>query len=127
MADVVASKPCRVLVVDDEPMIVKSIRRAFPKADVVGAHSGAQAVEVLQGDDEFDLILCDMMMPDMTGMKVYATVQQHRAATAQRFVFMTGGTFLPELREFLSKVPNRCLKKPFSVDSLRQLLPAIDQ
>lgn len=107
-------------------MIAKSIRRAFPKADVVAAHTGAQALALLQADSQFQLVLCDLMMPDMTGMKVYAAVQQHSAGMAQRIVFMTGGTFLPEFKEFLGTIPNRCLKKPFAIDDLRNLLPQLD-
>jgi CheY-like chemotaxis protein len=112
--------------VDDEPMIAKSIRRALPNVEVVAAHTGAQALELLQGGPEYHLILCDLMMPDMTGMKVYMSIEQSSAPTAQRIVFMTGGAFLAELTEFLATIPNRCLKKPFAIDELRNLLPQRD-
>lgn len=107
-------------------MIAKSIRRAFPNADVVAAHTGAQAIALLQGGSEFQLILCDLMMPDMTGKSVYAAIQQRCDRTAQRIVFMTGGSFLAELNDFLRAIPNRCLKKPFAIDELKKLLPALD-
>jgi DNA-binding response OmpR family regulator len=110
--------------VDDEPMIAKSIRRAFPNAEVVAAHTGAQGIALLQAS-AFDLVLCDLMMPDMTGMNVYVAVQRRCAETAQRIVFMTGGSFLAEVTDFLATIPNRCLKKPFAMDEIRKLLPQI--
>jgi CheY-like chemotaxis protein len=121
----VTAKRCRVLVVDDEPMIAKAIRRAFPEADVVAAHSGVQALALLQTDEEFQLILCDLMMPDMSGMNVYDTLQQQRLAAAQRMVFMTGGSRMAALNDFLGTVPNRWLKKPFAIDEIRQFLPQL--
>jgi CheY-like chemotaxis protein len=107
-------------------MIAKSIRRAFPNVEVVAAHTGAQALTLLEAGSEFSLILCDLMMPDMTGMQVYASIERRSAETAQRIVFMTGGTFMAELSDFLATIPNRCLKKPFAIDEIRKLLPRLD-
>jgi len=115
----------RLLVVDDEPMIAKSIRRAFPDAEVVAAHSGAQALALLEGEPPFGIILCDMMMPDITGMGVHAALQQRSSQLAERIVFMTGAAFAGEVNAFLEGLPNRCLRKPFSMDEVRQLVGSL--
>jgi anaerobic ribonucleoside-triphosphate reductase len=58
-------------------------------------------------------------------MKVYTAIQHSSEGMARRIVFMTGGTFLPEFKEFLSRIPNRCLKKPFAIDEIKNLLPQL--
>jgi CheY-like chemotaxis protein len=70
---------------------------------------------------DFDLILCDLTMPEITGMDVYAHATRARADIGQRFVFMTGGTFSPRARDFLDQVPNERLDKPFDLQTVRNL------
>ena len=91
----------RVLVIDDEPMIVRSIRRALHGVEVVAAHSGNEALGILQLHTDFDLLLCDLMMPDMTGMDVHAEVLKRSPELEQRMVFMTGGALVKEVDDFL--------------------------
>lgn len=114
----------RVLVIDDEPMIAKSIRRALGGVEVVAAHSGQEALGLLATQQPFDLLLCDLMMPDMNGMDVYQAIEQRSPELVERIVFMTGGTYISALDKFLERVNNRRLKKPFSADDIRQLVEA---
>src|SRR5689334_10347065 len=63
----------RVLVVDDEPAVGRTIQRLLgDRHDVIVVTSGTQAVDMLTSGDDFDVILCDMSMPEVTGMDVYS-------------------------------------------------------
>ena len=61
-------------------------------------------------------------MPDVTGAEVYERLRTHAPAVLERIVFMTGGAFTDEAREFIANVPNPCLEKPFEMDEIRALL-----
>jgi CheY-like chemotaxis protein len=80
------------------------------------------ALELLTVDSAFDLILCDLMMPGMTGMEFYAELSRTVPELAPRTVFMTGGAFTAGASKFLESVPNRRLDKPFSADTLRSTI-----
>lgn len=114
----------RVLVVDDEPLVGKSLRRALRDHEVVVVTDGEEAVRRLIGDDQsrFDVVLCDLMMPDVTGMDVYERVKRARPDLAETFVFMTGGAFTPRGREFLDSVVNEHVEKPFDVQIVRSIV-----
>jgi CheY-like chemotaxis protein len=113
----------RVLVIDDEAAVGRTIQRLLGEQyDVVVLTAGSEAIELLVGKAaDFDLILCDLTMPDVTGMDVYLRSVAARAEIGQRFVFMTGGTFNPRARDFLDQVPNERLDKPFDLQTVRNL------
>jgi PAS domain S-box-containing protein len=119
-AKIEATQRLRVLVVDDEPLIGESVRRALREHDVTVAQSGAEAI-VACGRGDFDLILCDLMMPGVSGMDVFETVSGRHPSLARRFVFMTGGAFTPKARAFLESREIPPLNKPFSLGELREL------
>ncbi|QRN95212.1 response regulator [Archangium violaceum] len=125
---VAAPRRCRILVVDDEPMIGMAIRRTFQRDhEVVTLTSAREACERLTGGECFDLILCDVMMPEMSGVELHQELSRHSPELAERMVFMTGGAFTPKARTFLSQVKNRRIDKPFSSQDLRSLVdPAPD-
>ncbi|MFO0725000.1 MAG: response regulator [Myxococcota bacterium] len=113
----------RILVVDDEQMIGRTLRRSLAKDhEIVFLDSGSAAIELLESDCCFDLVLCDLMMPQTSGMDLYHWVMEHRAALTPRFVFMTGGSFTERSRAFLHQVKNPQVEKPFDTESLRQLV-----
>jgi CheY-like chemotaxis protein len=115
-----------VLVVDDEPMIGKVVRRMLTaEHDVVTVESARDALELLEGAVPFDVILCDLMMPEQSGMDLHRTVLRTHPALAARVVFMTGGAFTPLARQYLDAVPNPRLEKPFDAKSLRALVQAL--
>ena len=113
----------RVLVIDDEAAVGRTIQRLLGEQfEVVVLTAGREAIELLVGKEaDFDLILCDLTMPDVTGMDVYTRTTQARADIGQRFVFMTGGTFTPRARDFLDQVANERLDKPFDLQTVRNL------
>jgi len=111
-----------VVVVDDEPLVGRAIRRALRGHDVQVFTSGEEAVERLCSDEPFDVVFCDLMMPDLSGMEVFARVSEQCPEMASRFVFMTGGAFTPEAREFLKQSTLACLEKPFELRQIRDLV-----
>jgi CheY-like chemotaxis protein len=113
----------RVLVIDDEAAVGRTIQRLLGEQyQVVVLTAGSEAIELLvAGKADFDLILCDLTMPDITGMDVYTRSVEARAELRDRFVFMTGGTFSPRTRDFLDQVPNERLDKPFDLQTVRNL------
>jgi len=117
-----ASVRAKVLVVDDEPLVGRSIRRALREHQVQVLSSGEEAIERLCSDEPFDVVFCDLMMPEVSGMEVYDRVSARRPEIAERFVFMTGGAFTPEAREFLDENPLVCLEKPFELRQIRDLV-----
>lgn len=113
----------RVLVVDDEPQLTAVLRRILGRQhDVVVAHSGREALTLLEQDDAFDRVFCDLMMADLTGMDVHAELSRRRPELLSRFVFMTGGSFTERARAFLLAVPLPRIEKPFEPGLLHSLV-----
>jgi len=113
----------RILVIDDEPEIVDLIRRELrTQHELVGVTSCRAALALLAKDSAFDLILCDLMMPVMNGMQLYAEIERSHPALVKRMVFITGGAFTQAALQFLATVPNPNITKPFEADTLAKLV-----
>lgn len=122
----------RVLVIDDEVGIVKGLQRVLGGAyEVTGVTSAGEAIERLEGGAAYDLILCDLMMPDLTGMDFYRWLETKHPDLCARVVFTTGGAFTPEARAFLRSVPNPTLDKPLEpkvlVEAIRTLFSGAEE
>ncbi|HKU40129.1 MAG TPA: ATP-binding protein [Polyangiales bacterium] len=112
-----------ILVIDDEPAISTTIAGALQDAhDVATCDSALTASELLLSGRHYDLILCDMVMPNKDGAALFREVCAARPELASRFVFMTGGASLPQTEEFLEGVDNPRLMKPFWLPELRKML-----
>jgi len=115
----------RILVADDEPVLANALGRLLEaQHEVVVCKSGREAARILDQDTRFDVILCDLIMPDITGMDLYEQLAQEHPELAERMVFMTGGTFTARARDFLARVTNPALDKPFDLATLEALLRA---
>lgn len=105
----------KVLVVDDEPLLLKLIQRTLGEDhDVVITDSSVEAFNQLKSQHDFDIVLCDLMMPEMTGMELYERVTDLSPGMSDRFAFMTGGAFTPSAMEFVINMPVKHLDKPFT-------------
>jgi CheY-like chemotaxis protein len=112
-----------VLIVDDEPNVRASVRRMLRKEhDVVEASSGLEAQKIVAETTSFDVILCDLMMPELSGMEFHEWLVRAHPALAQRVVFITGGVFTPRARTYLAEVDNLRMEKPFEIGEFRQLV-----
>ena len=119
-----SSRRRRILAVDDEPLLLKAYRRMLADVhEVVTALGGRDALLVLQKDPGFDVILCDLQMPEMSGMELHAKVKARHPALAERFVFATGGAFSSEAKRFLEQGIT-CIGKPFRVEELTAAIEA---
>ena len=121
--EVAPARRGRVLVIDDEPMITRAVLRILAgEHDVVAVDSARAALDHLVAGERFDVILCDLMMPVMSGIELHARVCHLADEQAARMVFLTGGAYTPEAHAFLSQVNNACVDKPFDAGHLRELI-----
>jgi signal transduction histidine kinase len=116
----------RVLIVDDEPAIRRMLSRSLGRTHVVvAAGSGLEAREILKRDLEFDVILCDLMMPKMTGMELHEWLAAQHPEIGRRLVFITGGIFTPRASSYLASVDNLQVAKPFAAKAIRKLVAGL--
>lgn len=112
-----------ILVVDDEPMVARAFQRTLSaEHDVVTIERAGEALERIGAGERFDVILCDLMMPQMTGMDLHAELSRVAPEQAGRMVFLTGGAFTTRARTFLDETPNQRIEKPFDALHLRALI-----
>jgi PAS domain S-box-containing protein len=122
-AAVQASRRGRILIVDDDATVGRAARRILAlEHDVTVFDDAKHALETIRSGERFDVVLCDLMMPQMTGMDLHATLQESDPEQAARFIFVTGGAFTARAREFLDVVRNHRVEKPFDPQGLRVLV-----
>ncbi len=115
----------RVLVVDDEPLVGAAVRRALARQHrVTVAASGQAALDLIRDGARFDHILCDMMMPEMTGMEFHGQLAHVAPEQANVVTFMTGGAFTVGASHFMETHPRAWLEKPLDLEKLRRVIDA---
>jgi len=112
----------RILAIDDEPLVGAVLARALAAHEVVGLTSAVEALRRIRGGEKFDLIFCDLMMPQMTGMDFYAALEKEAPEVAKRVTFLTGGAFTQGARDFLERTAARTVEKPFDLKTMRALV-----
>jgi CheY-like chemotaxis protein/anti-sigma regulatory factor (Ser/Thr protein kinase) len=111
----------RVLVIDDDPGMRKLVQRALKPMKVEVLDDGRRAASLCL-DHEFDVVVCDVMMPNISGEEVYRAVVAAGKEYSDRFLFMTGGVFTDGESAFLDEMEGRVLLKPMKMDALRELI-----
>jgi CheY-like chemotaxis protein len=109
----------RILIIDDEPAILA----VYPEVlgvdyDVSVASSGTQALDMLAADSDYDVVLCDYMMPDMDGRAFHERLTRQAPQLLDRLLFCSGGLVSERAREFVASVENPLLEKPIPIDKL---------
>jgi CheY-like chemotaxis protein len=113
----------RLLVVDDDALVGEAIARAVAaEAHTEVLRDAREATARLAAGDRWDLILCDLMMPETSGMELYREVLVRAPDALRSIVFMTAGAFTPRARAFVDTVGKRCLEKPIDPDVLRDVV-----
>ena len=113
-----------ILIADDEPTLARALARAFRSHEVVIVHSGEDALAACN-EQQFDAVICDLMMPGVTGMDVHKHLEDAGSDLCARMVFMTGGDYTPEQTSFRRKLGERCLQKPLDIGRLRKLVESL--
>ena len=115
----------RVLVIDDEQGYARTLAKMLDAHDVDVAFSGRDALQQLAAR-RYDMALCDVMMPDVTGIQLYQQLREAHDPIADHFLFMTGGVSTPEAQQFLEKLgTERWVAKPIAMADLRRLVVEI--
>jgi CheY-like chemotaxis protein len=120
-----SARRAAILIVDDELSLGQVLQRRLRDHDVTAVTSAREALDLLAHDAHFDVVLSDLMMPEMSGMQLFDEILRRRPDIAPRVVFMTGGAFAGAASEFLERVPNECLEKPFTESALRAAIQRI--
>ncbi len=109
----------KILIIDDEVILTRVLASALGEDhDVVTSTSASDALDLIRGGARFDVVFCDLMMPQMTGMDFYDALVEVSPAHRDRIVFLTGGTFTEAAARFLRRVTNPRLEKPFPLSAL---------
>ncbi|HSD86250.1 MAG TPA: PAS domain S-box protein [Kofleriaceae bacterium] len=122
VAEQVSGDRLRVLVIDDEPHVLDAMKDLLESEHHVDTVGDGESALVAIAAAEYDVILCDLMMPRMNGRDVYERIRAHRAGLERRLVFVTGGAFVPALASFLESVDNLKLRKPFTLEHVLALV-----
>ncbi|MDB4979662.1 MAG: multi-sensor hybrid histidine kinase [Myxococcales bacterium] len=113
----------RILVVDDEELVLRVVERGLSQDhEVVAVTNAKEALALCAGGERFDMILCDLIMPDMTGMDLHRELSRLAPDLTERMVFLTGGAFTTKARQFLSDIAREHVEKPFDLAGLRALV-----
>ncbi len=115
-----AGRRGRVLVVDDEPLVGSAIERGLgDDHEVTVVASAGAALRLVRDGARFDAVICDLLMPDMTGMELHSELEQIQPGLASRILFMSGGA---ASAQGFHDGPTAHLEKPFDDERLRQAI-----
>jgi two-component system, cell cycle sensor histidine kinase and response regulator CckA len=89
------------------------------------ATDGQEALALLDSEPEFDVILCDLMMPRVSGAELFRRISLQNPHLSKRFVFVTGGAFADWSQRFLDTVERPIIEKPFQPAQLRKCIESV--
>jgi signal transduction histidine kinase/PAS domain-containing protein/CheY-like chemotaxis protein len=119
----VHAKRGRVILIDDEIALTAALQRALASAhDVRAFNDPREALDTILGGAACDVVLCDVMMPHLSGRAFFERLRAARPELARRVVFLTGGILDKDLDDFLARLPNERLSKPLSLSFLREVV-----
>jgi len=119
----VSSRRARILIVDDEVMSLRALERELrDDHEVVKESRAERALDRVKSGERFDVIISDLMMPEMTGMELHARLTALAPDQARAMLFMTGGAFTAGAVEFLERATIRHISKPVDSQELRRLV-----
>jgi signal transduction histidine kinase len=115
----------RILAVDDEPTVLRALQRLLERHHEVVTAGDGQAALALARSGQFDVLLCDLAMPDMSGVELAERIAAESPALASRTIFLTGGAFTPSARSAVDHGRHIVVDKPFSLQSLTAALESL--
>jgi DNA-binding NtrC family response regulator len=118
-------KRFKILIVDDEPLLAETLERVLSEThDITVSTSSRKALELI-ASGQFDVTLCDLTMPGLSGIDVYESIERSHPGLERRIVLMTGGAVSPRATRFVARLGPRVLEKPFSMDDLLALVDRV--
>lgn len=111
-----------ILIIDDEPAVARAIARGLRPHRTTVVDNGRAGLALLAEGRHFDLILCDLMMPELSGMDVHDAIARTYPHALVHLAFMSGGAFTERATEFLARVTLPFFDKPIDLKRLRALL-----
>ena len=123
-ASVADGRIFQILVIDDEPLVARAVARGLRPHNVTVAANGRIGLGLIAEGQAYDLILCDLMMPEVTGMDVYEELVRLHPTALAKLAFISGGTFTERAREFMIEVNIPLIDKPIDFAQIRALLPS---
>ena len=113
----------RLLLIDDDRLVLNTLSRVFEREhEAVATLSASEALKIVAEQGPFDVIFCDLMMPNTSGMSFYEKLAKTSPRVADKVVFMTGGAFSADAEKFLTQVQNAHVAKPFDLEQVRALV-----
>lgn len=112
----------KILVVDDQPTLARAIKRMLADHDVSTFGSAREALATIEAGTRYDVILSDLMMPELSGMDLHEAIAKIDPDQVTKMVFMTGGAFTGRAREFVDRSATPTIEKPFDKAALLSLL-----
>jgi PAS domain S-box-containing protein len=114
-----AAARCRLLVVDDQPDVLRATRRMLGGGhDVEAASGGQEALAILERDREFDVILCNVSMANISGADFHGELSHRWPGLEKRIIFMSGASFCEEMSQFVHGMENLLLTKPLDAGAV---------
>jgi DNA-binding response OmpR family regulator len=122
----IPKSPRHLLLVEDDEAYARILKEYLETSNfiVTLARDGVEGLKQVMGAD-FDVIVCDMLMPKMPGNMFYIAVERTKPALAKRFVFITGHESDPKIASFLKQVRGLSLFKPFQMHQLLETIEVV--
>ncbi len=118
-----AAERRRILVIDDEPRVGELLLKILSASYETLLEAGAStALDLVRAGAHYDVILCDLMMPDMAGMDLQEVLDRDFPELAKRTIFVTGGAFTARAQEFVGRFEGRLLQKPFRIAAVEAVV-----
>ena len=115
----------RVLLVDDDELVIRAMRRGLRDHDVIGLTDPVEARALIAAGERFDAIVSDLMMPVLTGAELYDEIARIAPEQAERVIFVTAGATTVDLQEFLRRCARPILEKPVDLDRLEEAIKSV--
>jgi CheY-like chemotaxis protein len=112
----------RVLFVEDHSDLRATYERVFRHHEIVLVETGEEAIEAIKRQRDFDLVVCDLVLPGIDGIEVFKQARALHPELATRFVFATGIDSRQQFQEVLETIDVPILEKPFGMGLLRDML-----
>jgi len=115
-----------ILLVDDEDAIRRVIGTLLQRMgyQVTRAANGTEALAALQ-DQSYDVMICDLCMPGLSGQEVYAQMEREHPSMTDRVVFTSGDLETDNARALLARAGGQAVQKPYDIDTLLAVIRTV--